>query len=366
MHPGIEKLLDPNTDLDRWRQATSVARLLEELGQFLGQGDLSGAELMDWLQRETQNLPPALLANHWFPFAWDARRKRLRWCLPDGRATEPFHDQYISRCRQQRLLNQLLLPESGLPEEIAEPDFQPTGFIFHLSRCGSTLVSGSFAEMQSVQVLSESPLLTDVMLDAGVDDSLRALIWLQAFGGRSPQVRDQGAVVVKWNAWDIFLWEQIRARFPRVPVLLLVRDPLEILASHSRSPGRHMGCDPALRRLHPVFAEPVTNGLLHHQIAVLKALMAAFVTVTGAPNVMVMDYRHLDIAAIQKIAGHFGLHPDEGELAAMVGRMQRHSKIPDQMFTADQQPKRAFFPQPQQVLITSQLGQLYQQLSGFF
>src|SRR5690606_31010359 len=124
------------------------------------------------------------------------------------------------------------------------------GFIFHLSRCGSTLLSGSFAKLGDVNVLSESQLLTEVLLDPSLSDSekkaaLPKLISLQ--GGTGHEEADQDGndlkrnkTVIKWNAWDILFWPVIRSVYPDVPVVLIVRDPVEILASHHRLPRRHM------------------------------------------------------------------------------------------------------------------------------
>ena len=44
-----------------------------------------------------------------------------------------------------------------LDQAAAEPGIDPTGFIFHLARCGSTLVSQMLAALPEHIVLSEAP-----------------------------------------------------------------------------------------------------------------------------------------------------------------------------------------------------------------
>src|SRR3989344_3189918 len=90
------------------------------------------------------------LAGLWLPHSYHVRSQRMRWCLPDGAPTEPFHDEYLSRCWRSATLNQLFSPRTSLKALAAcaqrVPRAQPAGFIFHLSRCGSTLLSGCLSE----------------------------------------------------------------------------------------------------------------------------------------------------------------------------------------------------------------------------
>src|SRR3989344_1195398 len=101
--------------------------------------------------------------------SYHVRSQRMRWCLPDGAPTEPFHDEYLSRCWRSATLNQLFSPRTSLKALAAcaqrVPRAQPAGFIFHLSRCGSTLLSGCLSELDEAAVFSESPVLTEVLVD---------------------------------------------------------------------------------------------------------------------------------------------------------------------------------------------------------
>lgn len=353
---AYQALVTSPTQLALCRTVHSVPQLLAVLKQLWQRQDLTDEQLLAQLHECNQQLLKVsgdLLAQQWIPYSYHARSRSILWCLPDERATEPFHDQFISRCRQRILLNQLLIPRTPLlasettSNELGHTAFQPAGFIFHLSRCGSTLVSGSFAELEQVSVLSESQLLTEFLLDPGLSENeqqqcLPNLIRWQGKGGNESSKTNQPQVLIKWNAWDILCWPMIRKLYPQIPTVLLIRNPEEILASHHRNSGRHMSGDPALASIHPVFWE-TKSSLLDFRIGVLGALQKAILDVSTEGGVMVMDYRQLKAAGIERISEHFGIALGTEALTRIQQRMQRHSKEPERPFTPDSLQKQQLF-----------------------
>jgi hypothetical protein len=107
---------------------------------------------------------PSSLAG-WTPIAlsWDGERPVVRWCFTDGvQFTDPFFDQSIDRCLQDpfRLLFWRETDIRALAElSPTSPEVEPAGFIFHMSRCGSTLLTQMLAALPTTLALSEpSPL----------------------------------------------------------------------------------------------------------------------------------------------------------------------------------------------------------------
>ena len=369
--PAYRELMVSPERLAACAPAATVAELLQSLRRLWQIGSVDDNTLIVELNRCNQQvleLDPAALAGRWFPAAYQPRTRSLAWCLPVGHATEPFQDQYLSRCQQARVFNQLIRPRTAIAPllagaaVIAAP--VPAGFIFHLSRCGSTLVSGCLAERDDTSVLSESPLLTELLLDASLSDeqkrhALPQLIALQAapFPGR-------GRIVVKWNAWDLFAWPLIRAACPGVPRLLLFRDPEEILASHAQAAGRHMAGDPSLAPLDPVFGPAPGDDLLGRRIRVLGGLMAAMARLAAEPGAMPVDYAQLDLRLLDSICGHFGLSPSADAAERFARRMGGHSKQLDQPFVSDSERKKRCFIADQRQRIDSALGPLHCALGG--
>src|SRR5690348_15298359 len=87
------------------------------------------------------------------------------WChLGDLRFTAPFFAQTIERAMSHPF-NQLLRPSTPLAAmaEPAAPELRPAGLIFHMSRCGSTLVSRMLAALAQNVVLSEPGPLDQIL-----------------------------------------------------------------------------------------------------------------------------------------------------------------------------------------------------------
>lgn len=351
------------------RQARSVAELLATLRALWGVPEQSDNQLLhtiDALHRE--DLPEAVVADMaglWLPRRYHVRTQRLQWCLPEGPATEPFHDEYISRCCQSIVLNQLLIPKTPVQSLTAchgrEPKAQPAGFIFHLSRCGSTLLSGCLSELEDAAVFSESPVLTEVLLDPALSPQekrqhIECLINVQArlFPGRR--------VVVKWNAWDIFQWNLLRSLYPHVPVVALVRDPVEILASHHAQAGRHMSGDPSLAAVAPVLTTSGGSGVLEHRVRVLEGLMHGMLPLQLSSGATLFDYSQLRRETVEEIARIFHLRCDAAGQRRMAQRMQHNAKLPGTRFQPDGAAKAAVFAAPEREIIERRLGALHQRL----
>lgn len=351
--------------LDYCKRAVSVNELLMRIKQLwkceqLGDSELLGEiALLNQIPLDTIAQTQSIqLKGTWLPYRYQPKPKLVHWLIPNGHATEPFHDEYISRCRQL-LLNQVIQPCTSLEflQQQATKNTAPAGFIFHLSRCGSTLISGCLAELDSTCVFSESPLLTELLLDktlavAEQKKFLQAFINLQAaaFPNR-PQV------IIKWNAWDIFRWDIIRAVYPQVPVIFLVRDPVEILASHQRSAGRHMAGDASLAAVHGVFnSNNAEATLLERQIRVLGALLSEMNRLKIFHNVLCIDYKQLGVRAIHNILEYFEVHSQPERFAQ---RLKFHSKTPNLLFSSDIHTKQNSFSASDKTLIQQKLVPLY-------
>jgi hypothetical protein len=364
--PAFKELLVSPPKLELCARAASMQELFDLLRRWWG--ERTERELLAGLEacnRQVLDFDAMALAGRWLPYACHPRTGAVSWCLPRGRANTPFFDQYVEHCRGMTA-NQLLRPKTALARFPVVHDAAsleaPAGFIFHVSRCGSTLVSGCLSEIERIAVLSESPLLTEVLLDPGLSaqrrrELLPALLELQRRG------LSAASAVVKWNAWDLMYWPLIRALYPKVPVLLLFRDPVEVLASHRIQAGRHMSGDPSLAAVHPVFAG-MTAGedVPGFRIRVLHALYEAAAAVCNDPGVMAVDYAQLDPATIRAVSRHFGIVPRADEYARMQQRMQFHSKEPRREFRPDGPEKQRGVGSIERARIERTLGPLYRGL----
>ena len=364
------ELISSPAQLARCRAAVSVSDLLSVIKELWQQTTLTDGQLLAELAQLNQQFiddDNIQLAGHWLPYRYHAKSRCIYWCLTDGHAAEPFQDQALSRYRQTVLVNQFITPNTALSSLSAQAQrvksITPAGFIFHLSRCGSTLLSGCLSELETTCVLSESPVLTEILLDHNLDKAqqqhyVQQLINLQA--SLFPQRQD---VVIKWNAWDIFYWNLLRRVYPEVPSVFLVRNPLEVLASHQGSAGRHMSGDPSLSHCHPVFSFWDNAGdLLEKRIAVLGALLNHMHAYSSNQNVFLLDYRQCNIQTIAKVSRIFCILWDELRVLTLQNRMRFHSKSLDQIFLSDGEDKLSVFSPSEQKMIQMSLAPIYRRL----
>src|SRR5271166_938284 len=99
------------------------------------------------------------LAEDWIPngLSWEGEKPVVRMSkLQSRRPLAPFLFQDINADVPAREI-----PLSSIP---LDSGATPAGFIFHMSRCGSTLVSQMLAQLDEVVMLSEPQVLNDVLL----------------------------------------------------------------------------------------------------------------------------------------------------------------------------------------------------------
>lgn len=189
---------------------------------------------------------------NWLPYQLSYEEKdgwRLSWMnLEDISITAPFFEQTISECSIKRK-EKYRVPScssTGFLTSIAEelPHLNPSAFIFHVSRCGSTLVTQAFSEEKQNIVISEAPLLDEILRAEEKDPKItlnekkhlfKAAINLMG------QFRNakESAFIIKLDSWHLHFYEQLRTWFPDTPFFFLSRKPDEVLASHKRLPGLH-------------------------------------------------------------------------------------------------------------------------------
>ena len=172
---------------------------------------------------------------------------RVDWCwLGEQRLTRPFFRDDVDQALRLPF-NQAFRRETGIQAlldwQVASPGLAPSAFIFHASRCGSTLLAQMLAGLERNIVLSEAPPL-DSLLRAHFLDSTASQHqprWLGALLSAYGQQRhgNEERLLIKLDAWNVFEAPLLRALYPDVPQLFLYRDPLEIVISQLRQPGMH-------------------------------------------------------------------------------------------------------------------------------
>jgi hypothetical protein len=263
----------------------------------------------------------------------------IDWCYTDGyEFDDPFFDQTIQRCMREpaRLLFRRSVPLSAIADADAPA---PTGLIAHMSRCGSTMVSQALGARGDVLSWSEAPIIDQVVRAASAGqcglDALRGVLALPASRGRPYSV-------VKLDAWTSLDLSLVRAAAPDVPIVMLVRDPLEVFVSQSRRRGFHM--IPGALPPHVVGLRPdqVQQIELDEYGAMMlgRILEVAHHTLAHDERSMVIDYADLP-EALDRITELFGLTSSADQLERMRIAATRDAKNPALSFVGDASEKQA-------------------------
>jgi hypothetical protein len=304
---------------------------------------------------------------------WEGDRGTVRWIFTAGiDFTEPAFGDTIRRARLDPF-RLLFWRDTALEAllELTAPSarLEPAGFIFHLSRSGSTLVSHMLAGLPTTLVLSEPPPL-DQVLRATVAPGLpeeRVVTVLRALCaalGR-PRRMNQVHVVIKFDAWAVRQWRLIRAAFPRTPCVFVYRDPVDVLLSHLDHRGMHMVpgvLPPPLLGFPEDAREP--SCWASYGAAVLAGLCTSAADAARAGAVELVSYPMLPDAVEEVVAPRFGIPtgPDGRQRLRAIARRDAKNPVMPFVPTSDERRRRA----PAGVIeaATDQLRPLYDALES--
>ena len=231
----------------------------------------------------------------------------------------------------------LLFPRETAIDELDEIEqgLEPDGFILHLSRCGSTLVTQMLAAVPEHLVLSEPLLVNDVLRAPGTNDERvrRLRLAISALG--RPRRGDERGYVLKLDAWATHDLPLLRRAFPATPWLFLARDPLEVLVSHRWQAGMHMLPSVVAPELFGLdLLEAGTMPFEDYGAFVLGAICRQALAHRD-DGALFLDYRELPGAVHDRILDWFGLECSAAERAAMQAASRRDAKSPTRPFADD-------------------------------
>jgi hypothetical protein len=217
-----------------------------------------------------------------------------------------------------------------------DPGFAPSGFVFHMSRCGSTLVAQMLGAAPGHVALSE-PQLLDGLIRAPFADSERQVEALRALAHAWSRGADR--LFIKLDSWHTRALPLLRRAFPQVPWIFLHRDPVEVLVSHRRARGYHTV--PGLLPLNWFGLEPEDASLPEAEyIARVLERICEPAIAHAEDGGLLLDYAELPQAFFTRILPHFGLTPNPEEQAAMEAAAMRNSKAPETGFQPDGDAKQ--------------------------
>jgi Cupin superfamily protein len=287
----------------------------------------------------------------WVPCNLRVANQSVRWVLLDETGMkDPFLFQTM---RRRRAENPAYIRRTGLNALLQmKEDLSPSGFIFNVSRCGSTMLANALRSFKGSIVVSESEPISQLLLasteewkDADLQKSRNAALFrglLRAYGQK--RTAEERSLVIKFTSWNLLYIDEIRRLWPDVPCVILVRDPLEVAVSCIAKPPGWIRNQGILERF-PIAALGV-QGIDTPEAAYAQALGAFFKVIAKQADGLchVMDYKDLNAMAITEIARFFKMPISiERDGESLNSALSTYSKDPSASspFTADSERKRA-------------------------
>jgi hypothetical protein len=314
-------------------------------------------------------LPP----DGWLPIraSWQGAELYVHWAyFGERRLRDPFFEGDVRSCLSapfNRLFRYVTPIETLAAWLKTRPHLEPSGFIFHMSRCGSTLVSQMLAALPCNIVVSEaSPIDTVVQAgrwrpDLGED---RQANWLNSIIGALGQKRagSEQRYFIKLDCWHTLALPLFRRAFPTVPWVFLYRDPVEVLVSQLRMPGTQMipgGFGPNLYGIERSYGPGTAEDYYAQVLAKVTEPAVAHYSSGGG---LLVNYRQLPDALFTTILPHFGVECCEADRAAMTEATRYDAKSPGVEFAPDSGAKQRAATPTARAAADRWLGGLYARL----
>lgn len=258
--------------------------------------------------------------------------------------TEPFFDDTIRACRilpeNQRKYKCVsdLAALSSWGKQLSST--QPAAVIFHISRCGSTLLSQLLCCSDRNIVLSEVPFIDELLrlkfkgekyTQDQIDEYVKAAI---GFYGITDEKQ---RLFIKTDSWHLYFYKQYRKLYPDSLFVLLYREPFAVIQSQKKQRGLHAVpemLEPELFGL-TITEKHITNFDVY-MADVLKAYYEQMLIITSIDkNVLLVNYEEGMLHIIAKLYNLLELWLDEEANKLLEERSRYHAKRTDQIFSKE-------------------------------
>jgi Sulfotransferase family len=321
---------------------------------------------------------------NWIPSKLTFRNGTLmaKWqFVGDLSFAEPFFEGVIQKSMQLEENKQDTPVMTTLDElsEIAEkmPHIAPDAFIFHVSRCGSTIMTQLLGLDERNVVVSEPSILDEALREfafkinhnIGFDPNLQATFRMigrrtlpsdsmeDMTGNREEldeetiektiysivkmlgqkRTGNEQKLFIKLDSWHIFYYENLRKLYPNTPFIFSYRRPDEVIRSQMQSNGMHAVPGLVLLELFGMDYFQITMKSQEEFVTkILEKYHEKFLSIIAKDsNVLFINYKDGIMQKMDKIANFLNLTFDEELKKKMIERSGFHSKYPNRTFSEE-------------------------------
>ena len=282
-------------------------------------------------------------------------RPGLSWMNMEGVSlTEPFFQQTIDRLRAQDPAPQETFTgfDTLVEHEQSFDSVAPTGFIFHSSRCGSTLLANACRAIDGAIVLSEPPAVDKLIArfitdddELGIKEKLYSIFVrgvVRALGQR--RTGNETHLFIKFACCSVSQIERIQRLWPNVPWVFLYRDPVETIVSNMQNVPAWLQ-DEDRRVLASITGSRTDEvaGMPLDEICA-RSIGSFYRTANRVANdrALLLNYKQLSAAEMSNALKFFGVKPAAAEMETIARQSQTYSKSVsgERRFVADAEAKQ--------------------------
>jgi hypothetical protein len=251
---------------------------------------------------------------------------------------DPFLHETVQRVPAAQTLVHVPQAELGrIPAASA-----PAGVIFHVARCGSTLVSQLLKLHEDLVVYAE-PLAFNELLVPPHASSRATLVAAVRSLGSFFAAHAGRPYVLKLSSWNTLFCDVVVEAFPDTPWALCIRDPLEVCVSLLQTPPSWLRANHADRFLPVVDPARVAR---HAEDRVARFFAAFCEAACGLDPGLgrLVPYDTLPSVVWDRLAPHFGLGLTDSSRQRMAAASRLDAKSPlgqSAAFAPDVERKRA-------------------------
>ena len=280
----------------------------------------------------------------WLPARAALHPTGLYFSLREIRPAElqdPFMQETIARLPARESVVQIAREDVGK----GSVGTGPAGIVFHVARCGSTLVSQLLKQHVGVVAYAEPLPVNEILLPPHKWPRPELVAALRSLGAAFSR-HARKPYVLKLTSWNTLFCDLVAEAFPDTPWLLCLRDPLEVAVSLIRQPAGWIWNDtggsaaPFAKHVDP-------EGRCKTREEYLARIFGAFCDAATRLNPSrgrLVKYETLPEAVWESVAPLFGLEVDGAARKRMVDAARANAKAPvskPESFAADSAAERA-------------------------
>lgn len=257
--------------------------------------------------------------------------------------TDPFFDETIGKIKRlpENRRRYISVSSTDVLEQGAREldSIKPSAIIFHVSRCGSTLLSQLLGLDATNIMLAEIPFFDDLLRSKykGTNqDCSNALPYAVQFYGQR-RTGNEKHLFIKTDSWHLFFYEQWRNLYPDIPFILLYRRPDEVIHSQMRRKGLHAVPGLIEKEIFELETLPsIADGHENYMAAVLKQYyMQMLFILEKDPLAYSFNYNKGIGNVALKMMSFIGSELDERQAILFEDRLKYDAKDPMKLFSQE-------------------------------